>query len=143
MLQPYITPWKMSQSLGKQNDQIASSKVKQDILKSMVSLAYALRDELQNNNTDAFGEILHESWILKKSLVTEISNSNIDNWYQKAFNAGAIGGKILGAGAGGFLIFYAPREKHSAIIRQLNDLKHIDFNFEKNGSQIIFYNPTN
>ena len=132
-----------SNLLQKQNDQIASSKVKQDILKSMVSLAYALRDELQNNNTDAFGEILHESWILKKSLVTEISNSNIDNWYQKAFNAGAIGGKILGAGAGGFLIFYAPREKHSAIIRQLNDLKHIDFNFEKNGSQIIFYNPTN
>lgn len=131
-----------SNLLKKQNEQIASSKIKQDTLKHMVSLAYTLRNELQNNNTDAFGEILHENWLLKKSLITEISNDNINYWYQSAINAGAIGGKILGAGAGGFLIFYAPKEKHDGIIHQLKDLKHIDFNFEKNGSQIIFFNPT-
>lgn len=132
-----------SNLLQKQNEEIISSKRKQDALKSMVSLAYILRDELQNNNTHVFGEILHENWLLKKSLVAEISNSNIDDWYQRAIDAGAVGGKILGAGAGGFLIFYAEKERHPEIIRQLNDLRRINFNFEKNGSQIIFYNPTN
>jgi D-glycero-alpha-D-manno-heptose-7-phosphate kinase len=129
--------------LQKQNEQISSSKIKQATLKKMVTLAYDLRNELQNNNTYAFGEILHDSWLLKKTLVQEISNDYIDNLYRKAIDAGAIGGKLLGAGAGGFLIFYAPKEKHPEIIRKLNDLKHIAFDFEKNGSQIIFYNPTN
>jgi D-glycero-alpha-D-manno-heptose-7-phosphate kinase len=132
-----------SNILQKQKDQIASSRTKQQTLKTMTSLAYDLRDELQKNNTDAFGEILHENWLLKKSLVSEVSNRNIDDWYKKARDAGAGGGKILGAGAGGFLLFYAPKERHSSIICQLNDLNRVDFNFEKNGSQIIFYNPTN
>lgn len=132
-----------SNLLQKQSDQITSSKVKKETLKTMTALAYDLRNELQNNNIDVFGEILHESWLLKKSLVSEISSENIDNWYQKALDGGAIGGKILGAGAGGFFIFYAPKERHQGIIRQLSDLRCINFNFEKNGSQIIFYNPTN
>ena len=104
----------------------------------MVKLAYSLRDELQANNLEAMGEILHENWLLKKSLVAGISNQEIDRWYELAMNAGAKGGKILGAGAGGFLLMTAPPEKHTAIKAALSMLKHIPVELEPLGSRIVF-----
>ena len=89
-----------------------------------------------------FGEALHEGWMLKKSLTANISNSNIDDWYNTARGAGAVGGKILGAGAGGFLLLFAPRERHSAICHALPALRSVPFSFERTGSQVIFYQPT-
>ncbi len=71
-------------------------------------------------------------------LTTGISTDVIDQWYAKARKAGAVGGKLLGAGAGGFLMFYAPRERHEAIARALRGLRRVDFRFEAQGSQIIF-----
>jgi D-glycero-alpha-D-manno-heptose-7-phosphate kinase len=73
----------------------------------------------------------------KKSLTGGISNDVIDGWYEKARRAGAVGGKLLGAGAGGFLMFYAPPERHEAITRALK-LRRTDFKFEPQGSRIIF-----
>jgi D-glycero-alpha-D-manno-heptose-7-phosphate kinase len=107
----------------------------------MVDLAYELRNELQKNNISVFGEILHENWMLKKGLTEGISTSFIDDCYRLALNAGASGGKILGAGAGGFLMLFAPLENHEAIKRALPNLQHFPFNFESLGSRIIFYQP--
>ena len=112
---------------------------KQEILRRMVQLAYDLRTEIQNNNEAVFGEILHENWMLKKSLTEGISTEDIDHWYAAARAAGATGGKILGAGAGGFLMLYAPRERHEMIAAALPHLRRIKINFERQGSAIIFY----
>jgi D-glycero-alpha-D-manno-heptose-7-phosphate kinase len=124
--------------LKTQSATMASDKAKQKTMKRMVELAYELKAELQKNNLAAFGEIIHENWELKRSLTGGISSSAIDDWYTRARKAGAIGGKLLGAGSGGFLMFYAPREHHDAIARELSDLRPASFGFEPQGSKIIF-----
>lgn len=125
--------------LKEQSAAVATSEDKHQTLASMVRLAYVLRDELQNNNAAAVGEILHENWMLKKSVTSGISTPTIDAWYDAARAAGAVGGKILGAGAGGFLMLYAPVEHHEAIKAALPGLRHIPIEFEPLGSRIIFY----
>jgi len=128
-----------SDLLARQSEEISRQDEKQQALRRMVALTYDLRRELQNNHTHAFGEILHENWVLKKSLTDAISTSDIDEWYESALRAGAIGGKILGAGAGGFLMLYAPRTAQDAICKALSMLRQVDFKFEPLGSRIIFY----
>lgn len=124
--------------LKHQQQAVASEKTKQKALQRMVKLAHDMRDELQRNNADAFGEMLHENWELKRSLTAQVSTSQIDTWYQRARKAGATGGKLLGAGSGGFLMFYAPPAHHEAITRALKDLRPTPFGFEPQGSKIIF-----
>jgi D-glycero-alpha-D-manno-heptose-7-phosphate kinase len=126
-----------SNVLEQQQSALANEKKKRDVTKRMVELARVLRRELQQNRASSFGEIVHEGWLLKKTLARGISSSVIDDWYEMARNAGAIGGKLLGAGAGGFLMFAAPPEKHAAIERALK-LRRMDFCFESQGSKIIF-----
>lgn len=128
-----------SSLLARQGEEISIEDEKQKTLLRMVDLTYDLRRELQKNNTHVFGEILHENWILKKSLLNEISTPEIDRWYESAIRAGAIGGKILGAGAGGFLLFYVPRKAHDTVRKALAELRQINFKFEPLGSRIIFY----
>ena len=125
--------------LKRQSQEIAESSQKQGAMKRMVALAFALREELQKNNVSAIGEILHENWMLKKSTVSGLSTPAIDDWYSLARDAGATGGKILGAGAGGFLMLYAPREAHERIKLSLRMLRPIPIGFEPLGSRIIFY----
>lgn len=125
--------------LKQQSEDIANDEAKHRTLEKMVQLAYDMRDELQKNNVDAFGEILHENWMLKKSITSGISTSSIDEWYDTAREAGATGGKILGAGAGGFLMLFAPYEKHERIKAALKYLRPIPIGFEPLGSRIIFY----
>jgi D-glycero-alpha-D-manno-heptose-7-phosphate kinase len=125
--------------LKQQSSEMGSQVKKQEIMKQMVELTYKLAAELQRNNAEAFGEILHESWILKKSMSDGISTSEIDSWYELARRNGAIGGKILGAGAGGFLLVYAHEESHAAIKAALHMLRPIPIEFESLGSRIIFY----
>jgi len=107
-------------------------------LRSMTQLAQALREALCQNDLDAFGEILHQGWLMKKDLASGISNGHINEWYERARRHGAIGGKILGAGGGGFLLLYAPREQHSEILSALPALQAIPFRFEPQGSKIIY-----
>jgi D-glycero-alpha-D-manno-heptose-7-phosphate kinase len=118
---------------------VATDQTKQDTLVTMVKLTYQLRDELHRNNVLAMGEFLHENWLLKKSLTSGISAPHIDDWYARALGAGATGGKLLGAGAGGFLMFFAPPERHPAIRGALPELREIGVGFEPLGSKIIFY----
>jgi D-glycero-alpha-D-manno-heptose-7-phosphate kinase len=124
--------------LKNQQQAVASSEAKQKALQRMVQLARNLKGELQKNNVAAFGEIIHEGWELKRSITGEISSTEIDEWYSAARKAGASGGKLLGAGSGGFLMFYAPPDKHDAIANALKGLRRIPMRFEPQGSRIIF-----
>lgn len=89
----------------------------------------------------AFGKLLHESWLLKKNLTSKITTPFIDELYEKAIRAGALGGKILGAGGGGFLLLFARPEQQPAVKKALGSLLHVPFRFENSGSQIIYYEP--
>lgn len=129
-----------SELLKRQSEDIINDAVKHRTVARMVQLAYELRDELQNNNVGAVGEVLHENWMLKKSITSGISTSHIDDLYDTARKAGATGGKMLGAGAGGFMMLFAPHEAHERIKAVLKDLRLIEIGFEPLGSRIIFYN---
>jgi len=124
--------------LKEQSTEMTRSAQKQKVMQQMVQLAHDLKQELSSDRLDAVGEILHAGWMLKKSLVAGISENQIDLWYEAGIAAGAQGGKILGAGAGGFLLFYAPKERHQAIITALGGLKPVPMVFDELGSQIIF-----
>jgi D-glycero-alpha-D-manno-heptose-7-phosphate kinase len=125
--------------LRQQNAELTSSSDKRRSMHRMVELAYVLREELHKDNVSAFGEILHENWVLKKTMTDGVSTPEIDEWYRLARLKGATGGKILGAGAGGFLMFYAPPERHEDIIAALAPMRRIPMSFEPLGSRIIFY----
>jgi D-glycero-alpha-D-manno-heptose-7-phosphate kinase len=92
-------------------------------------------------NICAFGDLLHESWQAKRSLSNRVSNSEVDDLYARARAAGALGGKLTGAGGGGFLLLFAPPDKHADILAALPGHIHVPFQFETSGSQIIFYEP--
>ena len=87
----------------------------------------------------AFGELLHEGWKAKRSLSSKVSNEAVDQVYERALKAGAIGGKITGAGGGGFLMLFVQPEKQKLVRAALGNLIHVPFRFDRNGSQIIFY----
>lgn len=127
-----------SSILKHQQSALLAEKKKQNVTRRMAELARQLRVELQHNRAASFGEIIHEGWCLKKGLAAGITSDLIDEWYLKARKAGASGGKLLGAGAGGFLLFYAPPDRHAAIAKALGDLRRMDFRFEPQGSRIIF-----
>lgn len=122
--------------LNEQTKNIAAGDKEANQLK-MCGLARALREELQKNNIDAMGEILHQNWLLKKTLASGISNPAIDGAYDKALRAGAIGGKLLGAGGGGFLLFYVPYEKQAAV-REAVGLPQMHMGFDRQGSAVIY-----
>ncbi len=88
-----------------------------------------------------FGELLHESWLAKRSLSNEVSTSEIDDIYQSALASGALGGKLLGAGGGGFLLLFASPDRHAALREKFEGMIDVPFRFEFGGSQIIFYDP--
>ncbi len=107
-------------------------------LDKMVGMANDLRDSLIRNNIEGVGEILHEGWLLKKKLAGGVSTPLIDEYYAKARKAGAVGGKILGAGAGGFLLLYCDEKYQPKVRAALSDLKESPFKFEGQGSKIIY-----
>lgn len=109
------------------------------IMKDLVDEALAVLSS--ERPLDNFGALLHESWLAKRSLSKEVSTSEVDEIYQSALGSGAIGGKLLGAGGGGFLLLFAPPDRHEALKQKLAGLIHVPFRFESGGSQIIFYDP--
>ena len=124
--------------LSEQTKNMAANPKSRATMGRMVEMAADMRDALRDNNLETPGEILHAGWQAKRSLASGISNPLIDEWYQQARNAGAQGGKILGAGGGGFLLTYAPLDRHEAIAQALPDLPEIPFAFEGQGSKIIY-----
>lgn len=123
--------------LLEQKKNIETDRKKFENLQKMKQLAEELRDALNENNLTTFGEILHKGWLLKRELASAITNNEIDQHYEKAFGAGALGGKLLGAGGGGFLLFYCQEEKKENIKAALQ-LQEIPFEFDSQGSKIIY-----
>jgi D-glycero-alpha-D-manno-heptose-7-phosphate kinase len=108
------------------------------ILREMKHMALVARDELLAGHMEAFGQLLDESWQLKKQLASQISNDNLDEIYQAARRAGALGGKIAGAGGGGFLLLYCPLEKREAVRDALGSLQEVPIQLEPDGTKVIF-----
>jgi D-glycero-alpha-D-manno-heptose-7-phosphate kinase len=116
-----------------------SDETKFESLQQMVALVEEAKRAIHSNRLDDFGKILHENWLLKKGLASGISNAGINQAYDAALKAGAIGGKLLGAGGGGFLLFYCPSHRQPGLIESLKSLRKFDFKFEQEGSKLIHY----
>lgn len=112
---------------------------KRDNLVKMTDLARELRDSLERGSIDDMGPILDVGWQLKKSLSMKISPGRIDNYYEIAMQNGALGGKLLGAGSSGFLMFYCKKQEQDRLRSALRELKEISFHFDGNGSRIILH----
>lgn len=119
-------------------DQRNNIKDRMDVLRELKDMAYQAKRDLEQGNSDAFGALLHEAWQLKKLMAGQISNGRIDDMYDAARRAGARGGKITGAGGGGFLLLYAPYEKHGAVREAMAGLQELPFRLESDGSKVIF-----
>ncbi|CAN2046965.1 D-glycero-alpha-D-manno-heptose-7-phosphate kinase [Candidatus Magnetomoraceae bacterium gMMP-1] len=109
-------------------------------LDEMVKLSETMREYIIRNDFNAVGEILHQGWQYKRRLASSITNALIDQYYEKAREAGAIGGKILGAGGGGFLLLYCEEKFQNKVRNVLSDLKETPFKFESQGTKIIYVN---
>lgn len=118
---------------------IASLEKKGDVLRTMRSLVDRACTVLAHGELDDFGRLLHENWMLKRSISEVVSNETIDSIYDRALKNGALGGKLLGAGATGFLLFYVPPEKQKAVKDALHGLIHVPFKLENEGCSIIYY----
>jgi len=94
-----------------------------------------------SRSLDEFGKLLHESWQIKRSLTHKISTTDIDDIYAAGLSAGALGGKLLGAGGGGFMLFYVPPEKRAALRQRLKHLLCVPFSFSTRGSHVVVYEP--
>ncbi|HQU35274.1 MAG TPA: GHMP kinase [Anaerolineales bacterium] len=119
-------------------EQKSNIKDRMNVLREIRDMAYQAKSDLQAGQFDAFGSLLHPSWELKKRMAGQISNGAIDEMYDAARRAGAIGGKITGAGGGGFILLCAPHEKHQAIRQALNGLQELPFQLEPDGTKVIF-----
>lgn len=129
--------------ITRQADEILSEQkanIDQQIyeLTAMKKLAFEAKDALIKGTFDDFGEIMHRGWELKKGLASKISNAELDEIYQTARKAGAIGGKITGAGGGGFLLLYCHNGKQGEVRRALRGLHELPFRFQPDGSKIFF-----
>tara|TARA_B100002003_G_C14098183_1_gene528172 strand:- start:1129 stop:1545 length:417 start_codon:yes stop_codon:yes gene_type:complete len=121
--------------LSEQQDQIEEKVALHD---KLVEIAVDLRAKLHNNELEEFGDILHSGWMAKRQLASGISNSKIDNWYERARSAGARGGKIAGAGGGGFLLLFCDEDRQQAVRDSLPMLSHDPVKLEPQGSEIIY-----
>jgi len=124
-----------SSILGEQKNNIDT---RMDVLKKMRDQAETLYRYLSENQVEKLGEVLKEGWNLKKTLANGITNSSIDTLYEKALEAGAIGGKVAGAGGGGFLLIFCPPEKRANVRKALCELRELPFGLERDGTKVIF-----
>ena len=109
----------------------------------MLQLVKEAEAVITNSNCSLheFGRLLHESWQIKRSLTQKISNSSIDEIYQAGLSAGALGGKLLGAGGGGFMLFFVPPERRNELRIRLKKLLCVPFTFSSRGSHVVVYEP--
>lgn len=126
-----------------QADTFAKPVDKTQQLLDMLALVDEAERILTDKNTslDEFGKLLDTTWKLKRGTGAKVSNGSIDELYNMAIKAGALGGKLLGAGGGGFLLFYCEKDKQETLKTALEDLMIVPFSFENEGAQILYYNP--
>lgn len=126
-----------------QQSTVSVIKDKTEQLKEMLALVDEAQKVLVNDKSDLddFGRLLDTTWRLKRQTGTKISTGSIDELYEKGIKSGALGGKLLGAGGGGFLVFYVQPEKRQAVLAAMRDLLHVPFEFENGGTQVLYYAP--
>lgn len=124
--------------LSTQSKNIRDSKESIEAQIKLCELAKQLKQHFEQGDIDFLGEVLKQSWEIKKTLSNGISNQLIDDMYSKAMNAGALGGKLLGAGGGGFLLFYVKPESQKNVRSALSDYKEIEFKIDYEGASILF-----
>ena len=134
----YIGGEHSANEILKQQQQEIAQDAKFQTQCRMVELVYRLKKSLEEGSVDDMGTILHEGWLLKKSLSRNISNSGIDNLYDCGIRAGATGGKLLGAGGAGFLLFYCPADRHETFKIRMQGFSEMPFRFDNYGSKIIY-----
>ena len=128
---------------SRQADDILKAQVtdikdnKVEVTQKLVILALEATDLLKYGEIDRFGQLLHDSWLLKRSLYGGVSNPVIDYMYDKAYNAGALGGKILGAGGGGYMLFYVPQARQNDVRTALVGYKELRVKFSYSGSKVV------
>lgn len=124
--------------LSQQNRAVQTEPEAAARLDALVTLAYGMRDDLVAGDLEAFANKLHEAWIAKRGLCSVVTTERIDDLYAKALQAGAIGGKLLGAGGGGFLLLYCEPARREAVRQALPGCFELPFRFEWNGARIIY-----
>lgn len=124
--------------LEEQSKNIVNENDKFNNLVEMTRLTYDMKDALTSGDLKSFGEILNKNWLLKQKLASSISNDTVSKYYDIAINNGALGGKLLGAGGGGFLLFYCEKENQEKLRRALSDLVELPFDMENSGTKIIY-----
>ena len=122
--------------LAEQKRNISEEEKTKNLIQ-MCRLARDMKHSLENNELSDFGAILNEGWRRKRELAGGISNPKIDELYETALQSGAVGGKLLGAGGGGFLLFYCPKEKQEYLMNKLR-LDVFPFSFEHDGSSVVY-----
>lgn len=134
---------RISSEIAIEQKKATHNKIKE--LKEMLSLVDEAERVLTNKKSDLseFGKILDYSWKLKRGITSKITTNEIDNIYSSAIKAGALGGKLLGAGGGGFIIFYVEKNKQEKVKEALSGLLNVPFNFENEGTKIMYYMPEN
>jgi D-glycero-alpha-D-manno-heptose-7-phosphate kinase len=135
----YVGNQRKASIILNEQKQNASREDKFNTLKSMVGLVPELRDCLYKERINDFGKLLHENWILKQKLASQISNDEIQEIYDTGLKNGAEGGKLLGAGGGGFFLFYCEKHKQQKLKDSLKPLYNFDFKFDQDGSKLIYF----
>ncbi len=132
-----------SEVLSEQKKNMETKAQHVKTLEHMVALVVEGEKHLHGQNYQKFGGLLHESWEMKKSLASKITSSVVDEMYQKARGAGAVGGKLLGAGGGGFLLFVCPPAEQPKVRSALKGVEEIKFSFDEEGAKMLFYGEEN
>ena len=135
----YIGNQRSASSILSEQRKNTSSQDKFKMLQNMVALVYELREALMKGNLADFGRLMHENWKMKQELASGISNPLIGELYETALKNGATGGKLLGAGGGGFMLFYCPPGKQASLDEALKKVRRFPFKFEQEGSKLIHY----
>ena len=132
---------RFSSEIQKANAQRKKDRTAQ--LKEMLALVDEAEHVLvdKKRDLDEFGKLLDHTWRLKRQTGAAVSTDSIDGLYEKGIQAGALGGKLLGAGGGGFLVFYVQPEKQEEVRKAMQDLMYIPFRFEDGGTRVIHYTP--
>jgi D-glycero-alpha-D-manno-heptose-7-phosphate kinase len=120
------------------SEQRSKTAEKMDTLRQMKKFSEQIKDDLTKGDLDSFADALHRAWLEKSKVTSRISNDKIDEYYRIALEAGAKGGKLLGAGGGGFLLFYCEKDKQPALRTALKGLRELEFNLEPQGSRIVY-----
>lgn len=142
-LMMFFTGFTRFSSDVQKSNSVGNKQEKKEQLKQIYELVDIAEEILVNKEKDLddFGRLLDKTWRLKRKTGAAVSTDSIDNLYEKGIQAGALGGKLLGAGGGGFIIFYVQPEKQAAVKSAMNHLLHIPFKFEDSGTRVIYYSP--